>query len=270
MNEHVIDRGRSRGDAATHHPAAQSWRGLAWRQYRLERKMFWRNPSAAFFNFLLPLLFLGLFGAILSGDTDQLEILVPGIAGMAVMSTTFNALAFNITALRETGILKRVRGTPLPTSAYLAGIAGSAVTNTVLQILIITFSGHLLFGLDWPQDWFSLWLFGVVGVICFASLGVSLSHAIPNFDAAPAYVNAAFLPMIFISGVFYDENVAPTVISDVAQVLPLKHLIDGLHGAIVTGQGAGDHMVALVVLAAWALAGVTLAIRGFSWESRSA
>ena len=110
----------------------------------------------------------------------------------------------------------------------------------------------------------------MVGVICFASLGVALSHAIPNFDAAPAYVNAAFLPMIFISGVFYDENVAPTVISDVAQVLPLKHLIDGLQGAIVTGEGAGHHMVAIVVLAVWAAAGLTLAIRGFSWESRSA
>jgi ABC-2 type transport system permease protein len=270
VNEHVIDRGRAHGEAQRDGRAGlPRWRGLAWRQYRLERKMFWRNPSAAFFNFLLPLLFLGLFGAILSGDTDQLEILVPGIAGMAVMSTTFNALAFNITALRETGILKRVRGTPLPTSAYLAGIFGNVVTNTVLQILIITVSGHLLFGLEWPQDWMSLWLFVVVGVICFASLGVALSHAIPNFDAAPAYVNAAFLPMIFISGVFYDENVAPTVISDVAQALPLKHLIDGLQGAIVTGEGAGSHVVALVVLAVWSVAGLTLAIRGFSWESRS-
>ena len=58
-------------------------RGLAWRQYRLERKMFWRNPSAAFFNFLLPLLFLGLFGAMFVGRQEQLEIIVPGIAGMA-------------------------------------------------------------------------------------------------------------------------------------------------------------------------------------------
>ena len=109
----------------------------------------------------------------------------------------------------------------------------------------------------------------MLGVVCFASLGVALSHAIPNFDAAPAYVNAAFLPLIFISGVFYDENVAPSVISDAAQALPLKHLIDGLQGSIVTGHGAGDHLVALVVLAVWAAVGLTLAIRGFSWESRS-
>jgi ABC-2 type transport system permease protein len=268
VTEHAIE--RPRGDAATRRHDAPSWRGLAWRQYRLERKMFWRNPSAAFFNFLLPLLFLGFFGAILSGDEDQLEILVPGIAGMAVMSTTFNALAFNITALRELGILKRVRGTPLPTSAYLAGIAGSAITNTTLQIGIITVSGKLLFGLGWPADWFALAVFVTVGVVCFASLGVALSHAIPNFDAAPAYVNAAFLPLIFISGVFYDEGLAPRVIRDAAQVLPLKHLIDGLQGALVTGEGVSGHAVALVVLAAWAVAGLTLAVRGFSWESRSA
>ena len=92
--------------------------------------MFWRNPSAAFFNFLLPLLFLALFGAIFADDEDDLQVIVPGIAGMAVMSTTFSALAMTITYLRESGVLKRMRGTPLPTSAYLAGIAGNAITNT--------------------------------------------------------------------------------------------------------------------------------------------
>jgi ABC-2 type transport system permease protein len=269
MTEHVIDRGRAGRAAQQRRVGARRWRGLAWRQYRLERKMFWRNPSAAFFNFLLPLLFLGFFGAIFHGERDSLEVLLPGIAGMAVMSTTFNALAFNITALRELGILKRVRGTPLPTSAYLAGIAGSAVTNTALQIAIISISGKVLFGLDWPRDWLSLALFVAVGVVCFASLGVALSHAIPNFDAAPAYVNAAFLPLIFISGVFYDAEDAPAVIRDAAQALPLKHLIDGLSGAMVKGEGVTHHGVALLVLAAWAAAGLTAAVRGFSWESRA-
>jgi ABC-2 type transport system permease protein len=267
MTEHAIERGRARG-AAIGRSARGGWGGLAWRQYRLERKMFWRNPSAAFFNFLLPLLFLGFFGALLHDQVRSLQVLVPGIAGMAVMSTTFNALAFNVTALRETGILKRVRGTPLPTSAYLAGIAASAVTNTVLQITIICVSGKALFGLDWPDDLLSLAVFVTIGVVCFSSLGVALSHAIPNFDAAPAYVNAAFLPLIFISGVFYDAKDAPRVISDAAQALPLKHLIDGLSGAMVKSQGVGHHLTALLVLGAWAAFGIALAVRGFSWESR--
>src|SRR6478672_13249797 len=93
---------------------------LAYRQWRLERKMFWRNPSAAFFSFLLPLLFLFLFGAIFSDNQDNLDVIVPGIAGMSVMSTTFSALAMNMTFLREQGVLKRMRGTPLPSGSYLA------------------------------------------------------------------------------------------------------------------------------------------------------
>src|SRR5207245_3202531 len=93
---------------------------LLWHQYRLERRMFWRNPSAAFFNFLLPLLFLGLFGAIFSSNQKNLNVIVPGIAGMSVMSTTFSALAFNMTFLREQGVLKRIRGTPLPAGTYLS------------------------------------------------------------------------------------------------------------------------------------------------------
>src|SRR5215469_10389255 len=106
---------------------------LAWRQYRLERRMFWRNPSAAFFNFLLPLLFLVAGGLILHGNQSQLNKLVPAIAGMSVMSTTFTALSYNIVFLRERGVLKRIRGTPLPTLAYLGGVAANAVTNTGLQ-----------------------------------------------------------------------------------------------------------------------------------------
>ena len=241
---------------------------LAWRQYRLERRMFWRNPSAAFFNFLLPLLFLALFGAIFSGRQADLDVIVPGIAGMAVMSTTFSAFAHNLTFLREAGILKRIRGTPLPTSSYLAAVTGSAITNTALQILIVVVAGELFFGVEWPKDVPSLLVFVAVGAACFAALGVALSHAIPNFDSAPAYVNAAFLPMIMISGVFYEAEEAPAFLRDIAQVLPLKHLIDGLSGAMVHGEGVGTHGVALLVLALWGALGAFLAVRGFSWEQR--
>src|SRR4030081_2442531 len=145
---------------------------LAWRQYRLERRLFWRNPSAAFFNFLLPLLFLAFFGAILNGNQHDLNVIVPGIAGMAVMSTTFTALAFNMVFLREQGVLKRIRGTPMPATSYLFGIAGNAVTNTAIQVAIITVAGRVFFGAGWARPWLELFVFVAAGVVCFASLGV--------------------------------------------------------------------------------------------------
>jgi len=247
--------------------ADRRWLGLAWRQYRLERRMFWRNPSAAFFNFVLPLLFLALFGAIFSEEQADLDVIVPGIAGMSVMSTTFSALAHNLVFLRERGILKRMRGTPLPTSAYVAGIAGNAVTNTALQMVLIVAAGKAFFGVDWPGDPGTMVVFVVLGVVCFASLGVALSHAIPNFESAPAYVNIVFLPVIFISGVFYDADNVPGVLRAIAEVLPLKHLVDGLSGAMVRAEGIADHGTALAVLAAWTVLGTALAIRGFGWRS---
>jgi ABC-2 type transport system permease protein len=241
---------------------------MAWRQYRLERRLFWRNPSAAFFNFLLPLLFLAFFGAILHGNQHDLNVIVPGIAGMAVMSTTFVALAFNMTFLREQGVLKRIHGTPIPAISYLGGIAGNAVTNTALQIAIITVAGRVFFGTGWPKDWLELVVFVTAGVICFASLGVAFSHAIPNFDSAPAYVNAVFLPVVFISGVFYDASRAPAFIRGIAEALPLIHLINGLSGAMVTGTSLAANISSLGVIAVWAVLGISLAVRGFSWEQR--
>jgi ABC-2 type transport system permease protein len=241
---------------------------FAWRQYRLERRLFWRNPSAAFFNFALPLMLLALFGIIFRGNQHDLNVIVPGIAGMAVMSTTFVALSYNMTFLREQGVLKRIHGTPMPGSSYLLGIAGNAVTNTAIQIAIITVTGRLFFGIGWPKDWLELIVFVAAGVLCFASLGVAFSHAIPNFESTAAYVNAVFIPVILISGVFYDSANAPGFIKGVAEALPLTPLINGLSGAMVKGTSLATNITELGVIAAWSVLGVALAVRGFSWEQR--
>lgn len=242
--------------------------GLAYRQWRLERRMFWRNPTAAFFSFVLPLLFLFLFGAIFSNDQETLDVIVPGILGLSVMSTTFNALAMNITFLREEGVLKRIHGTPMPPVSYVGGVAANAISNAAVQVLIVVLAGRLFFGIGWPKDWLELAVFAVVGVATLAALGVAFSHVIPNFDAAPAYTNIVFLPVIFISGVFYDVDTAPQFLTDIARILPLTHVIDGFSAAMVTGAPLSDHLGDLAVVAAWGLFGAIFAVRGFSWESR--
>jgi ABC-2 type transport system permease protein len=242
---------------------------LAWEQFRLERKLFWRNPSAAFFGFVLPLALLLLIASTFASEPDELDVLIPGIAGMSVMATTFNSMAYSLTFLRDQGILKRVRGTPIPASAYFAGFLGNAVANAFVQVGLVVLAGHLLYDVAWPRDWAELIVFTVVGVVTFGALGIALSHAIPNFDSAPAYVNAIFLPAILISGVFYSADSLPAGLAAIAEALPLKHVIDGFSDAIVDGRGLGHELGALAVVAAWGAAGAILAVRGFRWESRS-
>ncbi len=101
-------------------------------------------------------------------------------------------------------------------------------------------------------------------MICFASLGVAFSHVIPNEDAAPAFTNAVFLPLIFISGVFYSADDLPKALLAIAEALPLKHLVDGFSDAII--GGGSDIASAAAIIAGWAVAGIFLAVRFFRWE----
>src|SRR5204863_2961765 len=150
-----VDRPGERGRVST--------LALTWHQFRFERRLFWRNPSALFFNFSLPVIFLVLIASVFSLSRNDLKTLVPGIAGMAVMATTFNALAFNLTFIREQGIIKRMRGTPLPSIAYFGGVLGNAVMNAVIQVTIIVVLGHVLYGVSWPQNWLALVVFTFLG-----------------------------------------------------------------------------------------------------------
>ena len=141
---------------------------LGWHQFRLERKQFWRNPTAAFFGFMLPLVFLLIIGS-LTPDSDR-DIVIPGIAGMNVMASTFNAIAMNMTFRREQGLLKRARGTPMPTVSYLGGIFGNVALNGTIQVVLVVVGGAVLFGLPWPYHWDELIVFTIVGIFSFTPM----------------------------------------------------------------------------------------------------
>ena len=165
-------------------------------------------------------------------------------------------------------MLKRVRGTPLPTSAYLAGI-GATRSRTPRSRSASSRRRQVVFGLEWPQDWVALVVFVVLGVVCFAR-SASRSRT-PSRTSTPRRLRERGIPpVIFISGVFYDTDDAPAFLRGIAEALPLKHLIDGLSGAMVTGEGLGDNLAALGVLALWTAVGLVLAVRGFSWDARRA
>ncbi len=152
------------------------------------------------------------------------------------MSTTFTALAYNIVFLRERGVLKRIRGTPLPTGSYLGGVAATRSRTRRCRSRSWCIAGRVAFGIGWPKEWVELIVFVLAGVVCLAALGVAFAHVIPNFESTAAYVNAVFLPVVFVSFYAFDTASAPEFIRNVADALPLKPLIDGLYGAMVDGE----------------------------------
>lgn len=251
---------------------------LALRQVRYENKAFWRNPPAAFFTFAFPLILLFLFNLLFGDRPIELggrratasDFYVPAIAALSIVSACFTNIAMGVAIARDQGILKRVRGTPLPPWAFLFGRVAHAVGVAALLVVIVTAAGALLYGTRVPTGTLpALVLTVAVGAACLCALGLAMTAAIPTAEAAPAIVNAVILPLLFVSDVFIRLDDAPGWVVALGDVFPVKHLSVALQAAYDPfGSGAGLEPVALAVMAAWGLAGILLAVRFFSWEPR--
>ncbi len=106
----------------------------------------------------------------------------------------------------------------------------------------------------------------VVGAAAFCALGLATTAVIPNADASAAIVNAIILPLLFLSGIFIPfGNNTPNWILWIARIFPVKHFADGMQAGFL---GTAFHWTDVLVVAAWGLAGLALAMRFFSWEPR--
>lgn len=251
---------------------------LALREVRYQNRAFWRNPAAAFFTFVFPLIFLVIFNLLFGND--ELEVAggtvnvstfyVSGIAALSVVYTGYTGLAMSVSIARDQGLLKRTRGTPLPAWAFLFGRVVQMTLVMVLLVAIVVATGALFYDVDVPTTTMPAFLVTlVVGAAAFSSLGFAITSFIPNAEAAPAIVNVSTLPLLFISDVFIPPGEAPDWLIATADVFPIKHLSVALQTAFNPFEsGAGFEPLHLAVVAAWGVAGALVALRYFSWEPR--
>ena len=249
---------------------------LALRQIGYENRAFWRNPAAAFFTFAFPLLFMLIFNVLFGGSSDAppgqraADFFTPGIIAFSVITATYTNIAMMVTIARDEGILKRVRGTPLPPWAYLAGRIGHSALLALLLTVIVAAFGALFYGVAVPWGQLPLLvLVLVVGAGAFCALGLALTGFIPNADASPAIVNASILPLLFVSNVFIQMQNAPAWLDTLSKVFPVRHFADALMSIYSPGIAeSAFRWEDLAILAAWGIGGLLLALRTFSWEPR--
>jgi ABC-2 type transport system permease protein len=249
---------------------------LAAHQFRYDQRVFWRRPSAVFFTVLFPLMFLFVFVGVFGNDevegtgVNTSTYYVPAIITLAVISATTQSLAIRLTQERDAGLLKRVRGTPLPPSAFIAGRVGNAAVVSVLMVLLVGGIGKVIWGVDLPTTTLpALLLTLAVGVFAFCCLGFALCALIPNEDAAPPITNVALFPLYFLSGIFIPESEIPDGVLRVADAFPIRHFFEAFFTAWdPSTTGAGFELGNLAVVLAWGLAALGAALLAFRWEPR--
>ncbi|MHB8669802.1 MAG: ABC transporter permease [Acidimicrobiales bacterium] len=249
--------------------------GLLGRQIGWEQRAFWRNPASAVFTFVFPALFLVIFSStninstitsLGPGRINFTQYYVPSIVAFGVMGACFTNLAIALAFRRDSGVLKRVRGTPLPPWAFLGGLIGNAIVVGTLLTIIVIGVGMALYDVTFPGRWVALLGSLAVGAAAFCAMGLATTTFVPNAEAAPAVVNVVFFPLVFISGTFFP--IGPrSVMAQIAGVFPVRHFITAVFASFDprhTGSGlrAGD----LAVMAAWGIAGLLIALRRFRWE----
>ena len=245
-------------------------------QIRYVNKSFWRNPASAFFTFAFPLMFLVIFTSLLGHYTIQIgtrsvnsaTYYVASMATFAVITACYNNIAIQLTFQRDAGVLKRTNGTPLPSSSFLGARMVHALLISVLLVAITAAFGKAFYSASIPTGLtlvrFLIVL--VVGAASFCALGLAATALIPNSDAAAPIVNAIILPLEFLSGIFIAfTNNTPAWILWVAKVFPVRHFFLSMQAGFI---GTPFDWTNVLVVAAWGIAGMVLAVRFFTWEPR--
>lgn len=241
-------------------------------QLRAEQLIFWRSREAAIFVFLFPPLLFVLLAAVF-GDASEdgrplTSYLVAGLVAYAVANTALGGLAITLVFRRESGNLKRVRSTPLPAGLYLGTVLVSNLIVVVLQSITVAALGVGLYGAELPARALELAAALLLGAACFAGLGLAAAALIRSAEAVAAVVNVVVLPMSFLSGSFGAADNLPAALDALADVLPLKYLIELVLATYVDGEPLSEHLTAVGVLVAWGAAGYLVARARFGWEPR--
>lgn len=234
-------------------------------QARFEAETLLRNGEQLIVSLVLPALALFALAFTSSpslGDDRRIDIAVPGVLALAILSTAFTGQAISTGFDRRYGVLRLLGVSPLGRSGLLAGKAGAVLVVEALQLAVL---GGLGLALGWRP---TLWgapaaiVFWLLGTWVFVALALLLAGML-RAEAVLALANLIWVLLLGLGGVVLPRHVLAEPLAAVVGALPSAAVGDGLRAAFLTGTF--DAWSALV-LSGWGLAATALCLRTFRWS----
>ena len=235
-----------------------------------------RSPRGAFFTFVFPLILLVVFDGVnnstvrvAGGNVDFAQFFTPAIGVFATATGSYTAVIFGLVTLREQGILKRVRGTPLPMRVYLGSWLAATLLSSIASVALMFLVAVPVFGVHiYPRLLPAALVTLVVGAASLSAIALAVGSFVRRTETAPIAANLTLFPLLFVSGIFYPLEGAPQWVQTVAHVFPLSHFAQAFEACFsphTHGSGfAGGH---LAVIAIWGLVAAWFAVRRFETEA---
>lgn len=248
----------------------------------LEIRQFNRAREAVVFTILFPVILLFIFGSVFDNEIAPSvtfsQYFVAGMIASGLVNSGFQNLAITIPMERDTGALKRLRGTPMPPSAFFIGKGIQVLYSMSLQVVLLLTFGALFFGLELPtapEKWLAFTWIIILGSISAAILGIAFSTVPKSGRAASAVVSPIVIVLQFFSGVFFVFSQLPGWMQQFAALFPLKWLTQGMRyvflpDSFATQEVAGSYELGriAIVLVIWTVVGTFLAVKTFAWVRR--
>lgn len=255
------------------------------RRVRLELLQFSRDRMGVVFIFAYPVAMMLIFGSVV-GDQQVgagvsfAQYFLPGILATGVMLSSFQNLALSIADERDVGLLKRLRGTPMPPASYLIGKIGQVLVVVSVQTVLTLATAVLTFDATLPATpglWLTFaWVY-LLGVVAGSVMGIGISSLPRSGQEAGAVVTPLVIILQFVSGVFFVFSDLPRWMQRVAELFPLAWLARGMRSVFLPDAaqqlevGASwQHPMTAAVLLIWVVAGLVLTLRTFRWTRRDA
>jgi ABC-2 type transport system permease protein len=225
-----------------------------------------------FWSFAFPALWVGLFGSIFKEPMPGFEyeglnfanFLLPGGIGLIIIASAFIGMSTTLTTYRETGVLKRLRVTPLRTSTLALSFAFSQSIFIALGIVVLFVVGKIFFNVQVLGSWATLIGITVFGMFTFLALGSAIGSLSRSPRAANLISVLIYMPMLFLSDMFLPISMFPSGLQPICKALPLTPLNILLRDVV---YGAPfDEPWQLGILAGWLVLGIVITVRFFRWE----
>lgn len=249
---------------------------------RMEIIQFARQREAVVFTIFFPVILLAIFGSVfqdtIAPGVTFSQYFVAGMIASGLVNTGFQNIAINIPLERDMGAIKRLRGTPLPITSYFIGKAVSVFVSMTAQVLILLVIGVSFYGLELPTQaskWLTFTWLLLLGSASSTALGVAFSSVPKNGRGAAAIVSPVVIVLQFFSGVFFVFTQLPGWMQQVAALFPLKWLTQGMRSVFLPDSFASQEVAesweggrTALILLAWLIAGLFLAVKTFRWERK--
>ncbi len=195
-----------------------------------------------------------------------IDFLLPGIISMSVMSTGLFSIGMVVVAYREKGKLRRLSVTPLPKAIFIAGQILNRYFIVLCQAFLLIALGTFVFGVQMAGSLLDFIAALTVGILAFIALGFFIASVAKTSETASGIANTLFLPMIFLSGVYFSVDGIPKFLKPLVEFLPLTHLVRAVRSIFNNGLTFFDVLPQMAVLSLWMVFLFAISIKLFKWE----